>query len=155
MLQCVLYKLITIRWRRTVTIYLLAGLSRLEPVHCFIAGLSRLGPIHCFIAGLSRLEPVHCFIAGLSRLEPVHCCIAGLSRLDFLHIHLLLILKCIKCVQFTSNTVFKSHVDIYMQFSACSLLLKSANLLMADFVKLPVHALNGFIIDLFRAKNDL
>ena len=26
---------------------------------------------------------------------------------------------------------------------------------MVDFVKLPVHALKGFIIDLFRVKNDL
>ena len=60
-----------------------------------------------------------------------------------------------KCVQFTSNTVFKSLVGIYMQSSAFSLLLKSANLLMVDVVKLPVQALKGFIIDLFWVKNDL
>ena len=72
-----------------------------------------------------------------------------------MHIHLLLTLIFIKCVQFTSNTVFKSLVGIYMQSSAFSLLLKSANLLMVDFVKLFVHTLKDFIIDMFRAKNDL
>ena len=59
------------------------------------------------------------------KFEPVHCFIAGLGRLDFLHIHLLLTLKFIKCAQFTSNTVFKSLVGIHMQSSAFSLLLKS------------------------------
>ena len=52
---------------------------------------------------------------------------------------------------YTSNIVFKSLVDIYMQSSAFGLLLKSANLLMVDFVQ----ALKGFITDLFRAKNNL
>ena len=64
-------------------------------------------------------------IFGFYMFEPVHCFIAGLVRLDFLHIHLLLTLKFIKCVQFTSNTVFKLLVGIYMQSSAFSLLLKS------------------------------
>ena len=45
-------------------------------------------------------------IFGFCKSEPVHCFIAGLGRLDFLHIHLLLTLTFIKCVQFTSNTVF-------------------------------------------------
>ena len=94
-------------------------------------------------------------IFGFCKFEPVHCLVAGLGRLDFLHFHLLLTLKFIKCVQCTSNTVFKALMGIYTQSSAFSLLLKSANLLMVDFVKLPVHALNGFIIDLFRVKNDL
>ena len=107
------------------------------------------------IFGFCKFKPVQCFIAELGRLEPVHCFIAGLGSLDFLHIHLLLTLKFIKGVQFTSDTIFKSLVGIYMQSSAFSLLLKSANLLMVDFVKLPVHALKGFIIDLFRVKNDL
>ena len=49
----------------------------------------------------------------------------------------------------------KTLVGIYMQSSAFSLLLKSANLLKFDFVKLLAHALKGFIIDLFKAKNDL
>ena len=56
---------------------------------------------------------------------------------------------------FYSNTVFKALVGIYMQSSAFSLLLKSANLLMVDFVKQPVHTLKGFIIDLFKVNNDL
>ena len=42
-----------------------------------------------------------------------------------------------------------------MQSSAFSLLLKSANLSKDDFMKLPVYALKGIIIDLFRARNDL
>ena len=42
-----------------------------------------------------------------------------------------------------------------MQSSAFSLLLNSANLSKDDIMKLPIHALNGIIIDLFRAKNDL
>ena len=46
-------------------------------------------------------------------------------------------------------------MGIYMQSSALSLLLKAANLLMVDFVYMPVHDLKGFITDLFRAKNDL
>ena len=68
-----------------------------------------------------------------------------------MHIHLLLTLKCIKCVQFTANTVSKSLVGIYMQSFAFTLLLKSDNLLMDDFVQLPVHALKGFLL----TKNDL
>ena len=94
-------------------------------------------------------------IFGLCKSEPVHCFIAGLGRLDFLHIHLLLTLKVIKCVQFTSNTVFKSLVGIYVQYSAFKLFLKSANLFIDDFVQLLVHALKGFITDLFRAETDL
>ena len=94
-------------------------------------------------------------IFDFCKFQPVHCFIAGLGRRNFMHIHLLLTLKCIKCVQFTSNTVFKSLVGIYVPSSAFSLLLKSANLLMDDFVQLPIHALKGFITDLFRAKNDL
>ena len=101
------------------------------------------------------LEFLYRRIFGFCKFEPVHCFIAGLGRLVFLHIHLLLTLKFIKCVQFTSNTVFKSLVGIYMQSSAFSLLLKSANLLIVDFVKLPVHLLKGFITDLFRVKTDL
>ena len=66
---------------------------------------------------------------GAIKFEPVHCFIAGLGRLDFLHIHLLLTLKFLKCAQFTSNTVFKSLVGIHMQSSAFTLLLKSANLI--------------------------
>ena len=42
-----------------------------------------------------------------------------------------------------------------MQSSAFSLLLKSAILLMDDFVQLSVYAQKSFITDLFRAKNDL
>ena len=61
----------------------------------------------------------------------------------------------IKCAQFTFNTVFKSLVGIHMQSSAFSLLLKSANLLKDDFMKLLVHALKAIIIVLFRARNDL
>ena len=94
-------------------------------------------------------------IFGFCKFQPVHCFIAELGRLDFLHIHLLLSLKFIKCAQFTSNTVLKSLVSIHMQSSAFSLLLKSANLSKDDFMKLPVYALKGIIIDLFRARNDL
>ena len=94
-------------------------------------------------------------IFGFCKFEPVHCFIAGLGRLSSQHIHFLLTLKFIKCARCTSNTVFKSLVGIYMQASAFSLLLKSANLSKDDFMKLPVHALKGIIIDLFRVKNDL
>ena len=54
-------------------------------------------------------------IFGFCKFEPVHRFIAGLDRFDFLHIHLLLTLKFIKCAQFTSNTVFQSLVGINMQ----------------------------------------
>ena len=56
---------------------------------------------------------------------------------------------------YTYLYVFQSLVGIQMQSSAFSLLLKSANLSKDDFMKLPVHALKGIIIDLFRARNDL
>ena len=62
-------------------------------------------------------------IFGFCKFEPVHCFIARLARRDFLHIHLFLTLKFINCVQYTSNTVFKSLVGIYMLSSAFSLLL--------------------------------
>ena len=94
-------------------------------------------------------------IFGFCKFEPINCFIAGLGRLDFLHIHLLLTLNFFKCDQFTSNSVVKSLVGIHMQSSALALLLKSANLSKDDFMKLPVRALNGIIIDLFRARNDL
>ena len=92
---------------------------------------------------------------GFCKFEPVHYFIAELGRRDFLHIHLFLTLKFINCIQYTSSTVFKSLVGIYILSSAFSLLLKSGNLLMDDLVQLPVNALKGFIIDLFRVKNDL
>ena len=57
-------------------------------------------------------------IFGFCKSEPVNCFIGGLGRLDFLHIHLLLTLKLIKCVQFIFNTVFKSLVGIYVPYSA-------------------------------------
>ena len=73
----------------------------------------------------------------------------------YIYNYLLLTLKFIKCLQYTSNTVFKSLVGIYMQSSEFGVLLKSRNLSMIDVVHLPVYALKGFITDLFRAKNDL